>query len=244
LASGDFLELKERAARAARFDASDSTDLTRAGEAVNQAYLTAVTRDGIQFDFLEQEGQWDCTAGDDVYTYADIATAIGVTGASIAEILWLTNDTDGSVLESRSWADLEKGASSSQNDDPSGCPYRWAKWASRIRLYPDPDAAYRFGTFVKLVPAEMSADADTPLIPLSYRHSVIVPLAASILLRMEGGSEAHQEAQFYQRQYEDAWMSMRTAHAGGRPPTFNLKSPGWDDPRADSVSGDPYHWTR
>jgi GAF domain-containing protein len=244
LASGEFLELKERAARAARFDATDSTDLTRAGEAVNQAYLTAVTRDGIQFDFLEQEGQWDCTAGSDVYTYADIATAIGVTGASVAEILWLTNDTDGSVLESRSWADLEKGASSSQNDDPSGCPYRWAKWASRIRLYPDPDQEYRFGTFVKLVPAEMSDDEDTPLIPLAYRHSVIVPLAASILLRMEGGSEAHQEAQFYQRQYEDAWMSMRTAHAGGRAPTFNLKSPGWDAPRDDAVSGDPYYWTR
>jgi hypothetical protein len=244
LASGDFLELKERAARAARFDASDSTDLTRAGEAVNQAYLTAVTRDGIQFDFLEQEGQWDCTAGSDVYTYASIATAIGVSGASIDEILRLTNDTDGGVLRSESWTDLERRSASTQDSDPSGFPTHWAKWANRIRVYPAPDEAYRFGTFVKLVPEELSDDSDTPLIPLAYRHSVIVPLAASILLRMEGGSEAHQEAQFYQRQYDDAWMSMRTAHAGGRAPTFNLMSPGWHGPRDDDVSGDPYSWTR
>jgi hypothetical protein len=244
LASGDFLELKERAARAARFDATDSTDLTRAGEAVNQAYLTACTRDGIQFDFLEQEGQWDCVADSDVYTYASIATAIGVTGASIAEILWLTNDSDGSVLESRSWSDLEKGTFSTQDDDPTGEPFRWAKWGSRIRLSPSPDAAYRFGTFVKLKPAEMSADADEPLIPLEYRHPVIVSLATAILLRMEGGGEAHNEARAYQAEYDQAWMSMRTAHAGGRAPTFNLKSPGWTDRRDDSVSNDPYFWTR
>jgi hypothetical protein len=244
VASGDFLELSQRAARAARYDLDDSTDLTRAQEAVNQAYLTASTRDGIQFDFLEQEGQWDCTAGSDVYTYADVATAIGVSAASISEILYITNDTDGGVLDSMSWGALESLAYSSQDDEPTGVPTCWAKWGSRIRFFPTPDEAYRFGSFVKLQPAEMSDDTDEPLIPLAYRHSVIVPHAAATLLRMEGGMEAHQEAQFYQRQYEDAWMAMRTAHSGGRAPTFNLKSPGWNAPRDDSVSGDPYYWTR
>ncbi len=236
MASGDFLELAQRAARAARFDPDDTTDLLRAKEAVNQATMMACTRDGLDFDFLQQEGQWDCTAGSDVYTYDSIGAAIGVSDATIAEILWLTNDSDGSVLASMSWTDLERRSYSSQDGEPSGQPVYWSKWSSRIRLFPTPDQSYSLGALVKLMPSEMVDDSDEPLVPLSFRHSVIVPLAASILLRMEGGGEAHNEAQFYQRQYDDAWMGMRTAHAGARPPTFNLKGANWDRTRDDSQS--------
>lgn len=242
MASGDLTELSERAARAARFDPTDATDLTRANEAVNQAYLAACTRDGIQFDFLEQEGRWSTASGSDTYTYASIATAIGVSGASIAEILWLVNDSDGSVLDSMAWADLEKMSYSTQDGDADGEPVYWAKWGNRIRVYPTPDATYTVGALVRLAPAEMTTGSDTPLIPLTYRHSVIVSYAAAVLLRMEGGMEAHQEAQFYQRQYEDAWVAMRTAHATARKPTFNLRAPGWDSEHRSFIRDDPYGW--
>jgi len=243
MASGDFNDLATQTARSARFDPSDTTDLARAKEAVNRVYLSCLAG-GEEFDFLEQEGQWTTTAGSDVYTYASIGTAIGVSGASIAEITWLSNDSDGPVLDSMSWPDLEKLAYSTQDGDSGGQPVYWAKWASRIRLYPTPDQVYALGAFCRLAPAEMSADSDTPLIPLAFRHAVIVNGAAAILLRQEGGMEAHQEAQFYQRAYDEAWLRMRTAHATAHKPTFRLKSTGWDADFTSPVRDDPWSWTR
>lgn len=242
MASGDYLDLATQTCYAARFDPSNATDLARAKQAVNRVYLSSVSG-SEDFDFLEQEGQWTTTAGSDTYTYASIAGAIGISGASIAEIMSLTNDTDGPVLDSMSWPRLESLAYSTQDGDASGSPVYWAKWQSRIRLYPTPDQTYTIGSYVRLTPNEMSADADTPLIPLAYRHAVIVNGAAAILLRMEGGMEAHQEAQFYQREYDAAWLRMRTAFATARQPTFRLKSPGWDADHRSLVRDDPYWWT-
>lgn len=243
MASGDFLELSQRAARAARFDPDDTTDLTRAKEAVNETYLSSLGG-GEQFDFLEQEGQWTCTAGSDVYTYASIASAMSVSSASIAEILRLTNDTDGFMMESMDWAEIEKLSYSTQDGDANGLPLYWGKWASRIRLYPTPDIVYTLGAFVRLIPSEMSNDSDTPLIPLQYRHAVLVNGAAANLLRQEGGGEAHNEAQMFERQYEKAWERMRTAHATARMPTFRLKSPNWDADHGTLTRADPWSWTR
>lgn len=234
MASGDFLELAQRAARAARFDPSNTTDLTRAKEAVNQAYLSSCAS-GIEFDFLQDEFQWDTTAGSDRYSYTSIATAGSVTGAIIGEITFMVIDVQGEsiALESMDWISLERLSSSTQDSDPGGTPVYWSKWASEIRLYPSPDNAYTMGTFARLVPSEMSADDDTPLIPLAHRHAVIVSAAAANLLRQEGGQEAHQEAVYYDRQHEQALIAMRTAHATARRPTFNLKAPGWDQPHVD-----------
>jgi hypothetical protein len=232
VASGDFLDLSERAARQARYDTTDTNDMLRAKEAVNQAYLTACSRDGVKFSFLEQEGQWTTESGEDTYTYTDIGTGIGINAASIAEIMWLVNDSDGSVLDSMSWEDLERKTFSSQDGEPSGEPFMWAKWGSRIRLFPTPDAEYNVGALVRLVPDEMVGDTDEPIIPLEFRFSVILPHATATLLRMEGGQEAHQEAQFHQRQYEDGWIAMRTAKAAAIPgkPDFRLKGSDWDRP--------------
>ena len=236
MASGDFLDLAQRAARGARYDPGDTTDITRAKESVNTAYL-ASCQGGEQFDFLEQEGAWVVTGGSDVYAYSSIATAMSITGATIAEVLAITDDTanTGTVLRSMDWLSLERLTTSTQDDDPGGEPVWWAKWASRIRLYPNPDAGYTLGCLVRLVPAEMSGDTDTPLLPLEYRNSVIVPWAAADLLRQEGGGEAHNEAQLWQRQGDNAWQDMRTAHATARKPTFRLKSPEWDRPYWDCV---------
>ena len=244
MASGDFDELAIRAARQARYDVSDTNDIARAKEAVNQAYLTACSRDGVQFSFLEQEGQWTTESGEDTYTYDDIATGMGITGALIAEIVSLVNDSDGSVLKSMSWTDLERETYSTQDDEPEQCPWLWSKWNRRIRLFPTPQQAYSIGAFVRLVPAEMTAGDEEPLIPLAHRHAVIVPHATATLLRMEGGSEAHQEAQFHQRQYEDAWIAMRTALATAIPgkPTFNLKGSDWDRPFMDDSRDGMFPW--
>lgn len=239
MSSGQFLDMAQRAARGARYDPSDTTDLTRAKESVNTAYLAAC-EGGIQFDFLEQEGAWALTAGSDVYAYSSIATAMSLTGATIAEIIAISVDTvnDGDVLRSMDWLSLERLAISTQDGEQTGQPLWWAKWDSRIRLFPAPDIAYTLGCLVRLAPTEMSADTDTPLVPLAYRNSVIVPWATADLLRQEGGGEAHNEAQLWQRQGDNAWQNMRTAHATARPPTFRLKSPGWDRPFGQSQNWD------
>lgn len=226
MSSGSFLELSQRAARAARFDPSDTTDLTRAKEAVNEAYLTSCAG-GIQYDFLEQEGQWTCTSGSDVYSYDDIGTAMNVTG-TIQEIVSMVDDTNGNSLTGMDWESLERLSFSSQDGDSNSQPLWFSKWRSQIRLYPTPDQAYKFGVLVRVAPSEMSADGDVPLVPLAYRHRLIVSQAAANLLRQEGGAEAHQEATYYQRVADDAQTAMRTAHATARKPTFSLRSPGWD----------------
>lgn len=246
MASGDYLELAQRAARAARFDPSDTTDLTRAKEAINQAYLSSVSG-GEQFDFLEQEGQWTTVAGSDTYTYASIGTAITVSGGRVIDMR-ITNDTDGYVLKGvPSWQDIETLSASTQDGDATGRPLYWTTWgADRIRLYPKPDAAYTMGILARRVPSELSADGDTPLIPLEWRHEVLVSHAAANLLRQEGGGEAHNEATYYQREYESAWGRMRTAHAAARPHStrFSLKSSNWDDDHFTSRFDDPLGWTR
>jgi len=247
MASGEFLELAQRAARAARFDPSDATDLARAKEAVNEAYLTALGG-SENFDFLKREGQWVLTAGSDKYTFASIATAMSITGADIAEILYLTNDTDGYLAVSMSWAEMERLSYATQDGDADGLPMYWAQIgggdSAQVRLYPNPDSNYTLGAYVRLIPAEMSADADEPLIPLQHRHAVLVPHAAANLLRQEGGGEAHNEAQLYERQYDKAWQRMRTAHATASVSKFRLKAPTWDTDHGTIVRGDPWSWTR
>lgn len=143
-----------------------------------------------------------------------------------------------------SWSSLEGLSYSTQDGDSNGRPAYWAKWGSRIRLYPTPDAVYTLGAFVRLVPTELSGDTDTPLIPLTYRHAVLVNGAAADLLRQEGGGEAHNEAMYFEREYDKAIINMRTAHATARKPTFRLKSPNWDTDHASLVRDDPWGWTR
>lgn len=166
---------------------------------------------------------------------------MNVSGGGIAEILYMIDDGDGKMLESMSWPSIEAMSYSTQDGDSGGRPAFWAKWGSRLRIYPEPDAVYTIGTFARMVPTELSADSDTPLIPLAYRHSVLVNGAAADLLRQEGGGEAHSEAVYYEREYDKAIINMRTAHATARKPTFRLKSPNWDEDHSSLTRGD---WTR
>lgn len=229
MATGDFLDLAQAAVRAAQGDTTDTTgDLARAKAAINEAHQT-VCGDGYPYDFLEREGQWTTTAGSDVYTYASIATAMGVSGASIREIHMLTNDTNGfggAALNSVSWEQLEAMSYSSQeSSEGTGTPVIWAKWASRIRLYPAPEQVYTLGTYCLLAPAEMTLDADVPLIPASFSRRVLVPYAAALLLEQEGGSEAGADYERRMNRHREAVRDLRVAHATAKRPTFNVVTP-------------------
>lgn len=236
MASGDFLDLSEHACRAAQLDPSDTSgDLTQAKAKVNEGYLSCV-HDGSPWDFLEKEGQFDLTASSDKYTYSSIATAMSVSGASIREIVKLTNDTEGYVLKETSWEHLEQLTySTKESAEGTGAPAYWAKWGSQgaptIRLYPNPDSAYRLGAFCYLEPAALSDNTDTPLIPLAWRHRILVPYAAARLLEQEGGTEALSQANVYQNRYDEAMAMFRTARATAKRPTFNVIQPGYFERR-------------
>lgn len=220
--SGTYLELAQRACYSAGLKPWLSWDLTRAKEAVNAAYLSSVTG-GEQWDFLEFEGQWTTTAGSDVYLYSTIATAIGITSGGIAEVLMLVNDTDGGrPLDSMSWQSLERLAASTQDGDARGTPVAWAKWGTRLRLGPTPDAAYAIGAFVRMFPGAMSSDSDAPLIPAVWRHRIIVPKAAAELAREVGDQK---RADILLAEYKDAFRDFREAHGAAKSPTLSLYSP-------------------
>ena len=212
-------------------DPSDTTgDLARAKTLINQCYLN-VCASGDPWSWLELEGQWTTVAGTDVYTFASIATAMSISGASIREIQAMTNDTDGWVIESMSHEALESYTGSTQDDEPTGSPTMWARWGSqnapRVRLFPNPDAVYRIGAFVYLTGAAMTSNTDTPILPLEWRHQILVPHAAWRLLSQEGGNEALNSARQYRDEYLTAFRAMRDALAVFRRPTGSAISPGF-----------------
>jgi hypothetical protein len=225
--SGSFLDLKEWACRFARFDSTNAADLALAANAVNDAYMSTCST-GDPWDFLEREGQWLTTAGSDTYSYSSIATAMSVTGASIAEIETITDDEDSVVLQSMDWTALEHAAISTQDNEGNGRPYYWSKWESRIRLYPCPDAELTMGSFCRLTPTEMTDDADEPLVPFAWRRRLLVPYAAATLLHTEGGLETASEAERLMRQYNEDFLTFRAAYATAKKPTFRVMTPGFE----------------
>ncbi len=135
------------------------------------------------------------------------------------------------------WQQLETTTSSSQESgEGSGTPTIWSKFGTKIRLYPNPDAVYTLGTYVLLKAAEMSGDTDTPLIPLEFRHSVIVPYAAAILLEQEGGNEAGNAYDRLMARHREALRDMRVACATSKRPTFNVVGASAFDHLPGSVS--------
>lgn len=225
MAFGDFADLKERACLSAHFDPDDATDLTKAGDAVNEAYLS-VCGDGIRWDFLEEEGQWTTVAGTDTYTLSSIHAAITASGDGIAEILAITNDTDGGRnLIGMTWESLESAFYSSQDDDPSGTPTHFARWGTnRLRLGPKPDTSYTMGSLIRYTPGAMTSGSETPAIPLAFRHSVLVPMAALLLLEQEGGQETVADRDRLERRAQTNYEKMRMAHGAGRSPTFQVQT--------------------
>jgi hypothetical protein len=226
MAYGDFLDLAQHAARVAQYDVEDTDyDMPRAKEAVNEAYLS-ICHDGNAWEFLEQEGQWTTTAGSDVYDFDSIATAIGVSGATVREIKAITDDTNGGrPLAAQSWRQLESWTDSSQEStEGQGTPTHYSVWNSRVRLYPKPDQTYTLGFFGLITPNPMDDDTDEPLLPLAWRHRVLVPYAGALLLMQEGGGESFGGYDRLMSLHRNAFEQMRTALASRRT-GFNVVSP-------------------
>ena len=220
-----FQTLYTQALRRAQLSASDTEDLAAAKVAVNEAYLT-VCGDGTPWDFLQREGQWATQVGADTYTFAAIGSALSLSGASIREVIYLTDDTSGGrPIPSMSWDQLEGYAASSQHSQTSGPPVAWAKWGDRIRVWPRPDAVYSLGTFMYLAPDALSGDSDAVLIPDSFASAVVVPYAAALLLEDDGGNEAVAAANVLRQRHAEALQRMRVAHGSAKAPTFNVVSP-------------------
>jgi len=227
MASGDFQDLYSKAIYGSRRDTSDSFDVARAKEAINEAYLY-VSSSGDPWDWLEKEAQFNVTVGQDVYTYDAIEAALSTT---IEEIHTLTMDSGdgGWTLDSMSWPALERVSYSTQDDETTGEPIMYAKWDRRIRLFPAPDTAFTLGMFYRMRADEMSNDTDVPLLPMAWRTRLLVPFACARLLRIEGGSEAASEADRYMRDFDRAFLECRTATATAKYPSFRLTSPGWSE---------------
>jgi len=227
MASGDFQDLYSKAIYGSRRDTSDSFDVARAKEAINEAYL-AVASSGDPWDWLEKEGQFVCEVGSDVYSYDTLGAALG---NDIEEIHTIEMDSGdgGWTLDSMSWTSLERVAYSTQDNEQNGEPIMFSKWDRRIRLFPSPDDTYVFGVFYKIRASEMSNDSDTPLLPLAWRTRLLVPYACARLLRQEGGSDAAVEADRYTNEFDRAFRDARTALATAKVPTFRVTSPGWND---------------
>ena len=226
MASGDFQDLYSKAIYGSRRDTSDTFDVARAKEAINEAY-TYVASTGDPWDWLEKEAQFTVEAGQDVYTYDAIGAALST---QIDEIHTLTMDSDsggGWVLDSMSWPALERISSSTQDDEQIGEPLMFAKWSRRIRLFPAPNQAYTLGMFYRLQAQEMTGDSDVPLLPLAWRTRLLVPYACARLLRQEGGADAASEASMYMADFEKAFREARTALATAKYPSFRLQSPSW-----------------
>lgn len=227
MASGDFQDLYSKAIYGSRRDLSDSFDVARAKEAINEAYL-AVASSGDPWDWLEKEGQFVVQVGSDVYSYDTIGAALG---SDIEEIHTIEMDSGdgGWTLDSMSWTSLERVAYSTQDNEQNGEPIMFSKWDRRIRLFPSPDSEYVLGVLYRIRASEMSSDIDTPLLPLAWRTRLLVPYACARLLRQEGGSDAAVEADRYTNEFDKAFRDARAALATAKTPTFRVASPGWND---------------
>ena len=237
-------QLRAAALQSAQGSAADTEAAAIATRAVNEAYL-GVCGDGTAWDFLEREGTWALTPGTSTYALTAIASAVGLTGGTIREVIHLVDGTTGGrPIPSMSWEQIESlagGTAHATADGLSGPPVAWARFSSSLRLHPEPDAAYSLVAHMALAPTALSSDSDAVLLPDSFAMAVLVPYAASILLEADGGPEALQAANRLLSRYEANLVRMRTAHGAGRGPMLNLVAPGTYD-ALDAAEG-PAWWS-
>lgn len=223
-----FQSLYTAALRASQSSVADDEAVLVAKAGINEAYQT-ICGDGTPWDFLEREGQWTTASGADTYTYASILSALSITGSTIREVIYLVDDTNGGrPIASMSWGQLEGLAGSTYQQGESGNggpPEAWAKWDSRLRLYPEPDGEYAIGAMLRLSPEAMTEDSDTVLLPDSFAARVLVPYAAAIVLEAEGGNDALTGANRLMQRHEIAARAMMVAHGSAKMPTFNVVAP-------------------
>lgn len=241
MASGDFLELAQRACYQARFRPDNADDLARAKEAINEAYLS-VLNFGPRWSFLEKEGSFTISSTGDVYSLSSMATANTVDG--IIEIYSVTDDTSGGrPLEQLDWRSMEELSSTTQDGDSQGAPTSWAQWGTVVRFYPWPDQEYEIGFLFIQSDNELSASGDEPLIPLGWRHRILVPYAASRLMEQHSGQDALNHARYYRSQYENDMGSFIEKYGSARHAQLGLDSPAFSTDLPGSIADDFGYWS-
>lgn len=217
MAFGDFADVYTEAARRARRDITLAADLLEAKNAVNEVY-TEICDDGTHWDFLEATGTFSTGIGTSTYTYATIGTALSVT---VSDVLAL-RQTAGPTMYGLDWSDFERIRG--MNTTLSAAPETWSKQSdAQVVLYPTPSAVAAVTALVRREPVLLSADADVPLIPLSWRRRVLVPYAAWKLMQQESG-DATAESQATWTEWERAMEMFKRAH-GSEPEAYPHPGP-------------------
>lgn len=228
-AANTFLGVVQRVCYEAGLRPWMSYDLFQAKNAVNSV-VRSILDLSEDWDFLEREGQIILTAGQDTYTIASVASALGVT--SIKELLMLVHDTESIAgrgrLQAMSWSDLELLAKSTQDGEATGVPSSYSVWDGKFRVWPSPDQAYTLGCYYLLGSGEVTSDTASLVIPDEWVNEVVVPLAAARVLQQANDGNAVNKSNVLEGRGQSALKAFRESHGSARNPTLRLSSPTWN----------------
>lgn len=217
MATGDFQDLYTRTLYAAQRDPNVAADVARAKEAVNEAYLS-LCDSGPQWSFLVKQGNLTLTTNDDTYSYADVATALGVSG--ITDVLAINFGGPAGSYPGHFarwedfWAIKQLNLSLA-----AGVPHLWTTYGrSQLEVWPKPQSGYTATAICMQQAPELVSNGDTPLLPIGWRHRLLVPAAAAILLRQESGGDAVSEANNNEALYAKAYEQFASGPMVFSPP--------------------------
>jgi hypothetical protein len=238
MATGDFLDIAQRACRLARRKPSIAAQITLAKEAVNEGYAQLLASSD-EWGFLEREDSATLAAGTDTRTLAQFKTDFGVPASDdIEEIGNFTDDTNGRMLRPLSWAALEHLVQTTASVPTQGYPEFWALSEDRtIRFYPRPSSSVTLRAHYKIRGGLMTTDAAVPLIPPPHAAAILEHYAAWKLLLQDSGAEAVAMADRNFQIYERNVAILRTQQATTRMPIMGLVEPSAFYDLPDSEAG-------
>lgn len=226
MATGDFLDIAQRACRLSRRDESITAQVTLAKEAVNEGYQMALAA-GDDWDFLYREGSASLAAGTDTRTIAQLETDLAVAGTDdIEDITDIADDTNGRPLVAMPWRALENLARTTQSITTNGFVEYWSLSSDRVvRFFPRPLTATTMRYRYRLRPGLMTTDGALPLIPPFFAAALLEHYAAYKLLLQDSGGEALSEAQLHLQAYDRTLALLRQKHGATRDPIMGLVEP-------------------
>lgn len=217
----------------------DSFALRRAKDAISEAYITVLTASD-DWKFLRREGTATITAGTSTITYDALATALGLTGDTVEEVIELIDDTGASMLERTSTEGLEWMTQSTQYMPPTGsAPTYWTVSQNRaIRFWPQFSRASSLRVIYRLRPQALAglADSSSTAFPTpTWANRVLVPYAAHLLLTRPnpsspgdvrlGSQERLTLATSMWDRYQMALADFRGAYGTANEPVLGLHEP-------------------
>ena len=216
----NFLALKTRVRETASLPSEDAATV---GEFVNEAYRdfcrdAATNPERFSFTLTANDGTYPLSsiAGADAGILRFLSIAVGASGerATLVDVVEL--DELLLMSESNTTASV-----------PTHCAFLGL---DSVELYPAPSTALVLSGFYVPRPAELSADTDTPAVPLEY-HRAIRYRATQLAMEWDGQAEAPEWEQRYYSMVGAA-LKQRKRMSGSRPkqlkPSANLGGAGRD----------------